>query len=126
MKTAKNLFKKSVVLVILSVVSVGSYATDLRNLTDSVMNGWRADFQTQMTSLIKSSNCESSVDLKNLSDAVMNGWRADFQKQVGNLVSCSRCNYSVDMKNLTDSVMNKWRADFQNQMGSLIACVSQK
>ena len=42
-----NLFKKCVFLVRLSVVLVSSYATDLRNLTDSVINGWRAYFQTQ-------------------------------------------------------------------------------
>lgn len=44
---AKNLFKKSFFLDRLSVVLVSSYVTDLRNLTDSVINGWRADFQTQ-------------------------------------------------------------------------------
>jgi hypothetical protein len=123
-------FSKSVAIkfsiVLLFATPICSSATDLRNLTDSVMNGWRADYQRQMISVLKSSSCESSVDLRNLSDSVMNGWRADFQKQMSSLVNCSRCNDSVDMKNLTDSVMNKWRADFQKQMGSLITCINNK
>lgn len=123
-------FSKSVAInfsvILLVSTPIFSSATDLRNLTDSVMNGWRADYQTQMISVLKSSSCESSVDLRNLSDSVMNGWRADFQKQMSSLVNCSRCNDSVDMKNLTDSVMNKWRADFQKQMGSLISCINNK
>ena len=113
-------------VILLVGFSTSSSATDLRNLTDSVMNGWRADFQTQMKSVLQSSRCESAVDLRNLSDSVMNGWRADYQKQMSSLVNCSRCNDSVDMKNLTDSVMNKWRADFQKQMGSLITCINNK
>ena len=64
------------------------HTTDLRNLTDSVMNGWRVDFQKQMGSLISRTNCSSSVDLTTLTDSVMNGWRVDFQKQMGSLIRC--------------------------------------
>ena len=63
-------------------------AADLKNLTDSVMNGWRKDYQNQMGSVITSAGCSGAVDFKNLTDAVMNGWRKDYQIQIGSLLSC--------------------------------------
>ena len=117
---------KGAALVFLLMPTPSALATDITNLTNSVMNGWRADFQTQMSSIISAANCSSSVNLTNLTDAVMNGWRADFQNQMGSLVSCSRCETSVDMTTLTNSVMNGWRADFQNQMTSLLQCIGSK
>ena len=101
------------------------HVTDLKNLTDSVMNGWRADYQKQMSTILQTSGCSSSVDLRNLTDSVMNGWRADFEKQTIALLSCSGCQSQVNLKNLTDSVMNKWRADYERQMTSLISCVKK-
>jgi hypothetical protein len=117
---------KPLLLALLSSCAVVSGATNLTNLTDSVMNGWRADFQREMTSLIDDAGCASAVDLKNLADAVMNEWRADFTQQMGSLLHCSGCSSFVNLKNLTDSVMNGWRADFKEQMGSLVACIGSK
>ena len=77
-------------LIALFLISISSTAqsVDLKNLTDSVMNGWRADYKRQMSSLISSSNCSGSVDLKNLTDSVMNGWRADYKREMGSLNRC--------------------------------------
>jgi hypothetical protein len=98
-------------------------AADLTKLTNAVMNGWRADFQQEMGTIIGRSSCASSVDLSILTNSVMNGWRSDFQRQIGTFIQCSGCSSSVDLTNLTNSVMNKWRADFQLQMGALAQCV---
>jgi len=96
---------------------------DLTNLTDSVMNGWRRDYQNQMQSLLTATGCSGAVDFKNLTDSVMNGWRRDYQNQMSSLLSCTGCSSSVDLTNLTDSVMNGWRRDYKNQMSSLLSCV---
>ena len=38
---------------LISLISAGAvHSADLKNLTDSVMNGWRADYQRQMGSLL--------------------------------------------------------------------------
>jgi hypothetical protein len=97
---------------------------DLTNLTNSVMNGWRADYKRQMGSLLQGTGCSASVDLTNLTDSVMNGWRADYKRQMTSLLSCTGCSASVDLTNLTDSVMNGWRADYKRQMSSLLSCVN--
>jgi hypothetical protein len=96
-------------------------AVDLTRLTNSVMNGWRADFQEEMGKLIGSSSCSSSVNVRNLTNSVMNKWRADYQREMGALVDCLGCS-RVDLSNLTNSVMNGWRADFQRQMTILVDC----
>jgi hypothetical protein len=44
--------KKVFVLLVALAAPSTLYAVDLKNLTDSVMNGWRADFQAQMGSRI--------------------------------------------------------------------------
>ena len=98
-------------------------AADLNNLTDAVMNGWRADYQTQMGSLIGASGCTQSVSLSSLTNAVMNGWRADYKSQMGALLNCSGCSQSVNLTKLTNAVMNGWRADYQTQMGSFMTCL---
>ena len=95
---------------------------DLTNLTNSVMNGWRADYKNQMGRVIDSTSCSGSVNLKNLTDSVMNGWRADYKNQMSSLLNCTGCTGAVNLKNLTDSVMNGWRADYKNQMSSLLNC----
>ena len=77
-----------VLTTMLNFTSAYGQTVDFKNLTDSVMNGWRADYQRQMTILINRSGCSSSVDLTNLTDSVMNGWRADFQRQMGSLINC--------------------------------------
>lgn len=108
-------------------VSTGSKKAiyvDLTNLTNSVMNGWRADYKTQMGSLVQGTSCSASVDLTNLTDSVMNGWRGDYKRQMSSLLSCTGCSASVDLTNLTDSVMNGWRADYKRQMSSLLSCVN--
>lgn len=117
---------KPLFLALLSSCAVISGAANLTNLTDSVMNGWRVDFQREMNSLIDEAGCAAAVDLKNLTDAAMNEWRADFSQQMGSLLHCSGCSSFVNLKNLTDSVMNGWRADFKKQMGFFAACVSSK
>jgi hypothetical protein len=98
---------------------------NLNKLTDAVMNGWRSDFQYQMSQLLSSTECTNFVNLKNLTDSVMNGWRADFQKQMSILVECSGCTSKVNIKKLADSVMNGWRADFQQEMSALLICTSK-
>ncbi len=65
-----------------------SSSVDLRNLTDSVMNGWRADFEKQTIALLSCSGCQSQVNLKNLTDSVINKWRADYERQMTSLISC--------------------------------------
>ena len=80
--------KKLVLALFLISSSNIAQSADLKNLTDSVMNGWRADYESQMGSLISSSSCSGSVDLKNLTDSLMNGWRADYESQMGSLNSC--------------------------------------
>ena len=47
-------------------------AGDLNALTNSVMNGWRADYKSQMGALLSCSGCSGIVDLNNLTNAVMN------------------------------------------------------
>ena len=64
-------------------------AGDLNALTNSVMNGWRADYKREMGSLISSSGCSASVNLTKLTNSVMNGWRADYKRQAGNLMNCA-------------------------------------
>ena len=96
---------------------------DLNNLTNSVMNGWRADYKNQMSNLINFSGCSSSVNLTNLTDSVMNGWRSDYKQQMGSLLSCSSCSSSINLTKLTNSVMNGWRSDYKQQMSSLISCI---
>ena len=79
------------VIFLLSVFFINinaAKAADLNNLTDAVMNGWRADYQTQMGSLIGASGCTQSVSLSSLTNAVMNGWRADYQTQMGLFMRC--------------------------------------
>ena len=98
-------------------------AADLNNLTDAVMNGWRADYQTQMGSLIGASGCTQSVSLSSLTNAVMNGWRADYKSQMGALLNCSGCSRLVNLTKLTNAAMNGWRADYQTQMGSFMRCL---
>jgi len=101
-------------------------SVDMRNLTDSVMNGWRADYKKQMGELISSSGCSPSVNLTNLTDSVMNGWRADYKKQMNSLLSCSGCPSSVNLTKLTNAVMNGWRLDYKQQMSSLVSCISNQ
>ena len=79
---------KVAALVFLLMPTSSALSADITNLTNSVMNGWRADFQTQMSSIINAANCSSSVNLTNLTDAVMNGWKADFQNQMSSLLQC--------------------------------------
>jgi hypothetical protein len=122
---AEAQMRKATAIFTLCVGSSLTYSADLKNLTDSVMNGWRADYLKQMSSILDDSGCRPAVDLRNLADSVMNGWRADFEKQTGALLSCSGCQSSVDLRNLTDSVMNKWRADYERQMSSLIICIKK-
>jgi hypothetical protein len=127
MKPILQIFLKSIVSLTFYALSINiltsnALAADLRHLTDSVMNGWRKDFQEEMNTLIRSANCKASVDLTNLTDSVMNGWRKDFQDQMIALARCTGCISSFDLNNLTDSVMNGWRRDFEVQMGSLIQC----
>lgn len=80
-------------------------SADLTRLTNSVMNGWRADFQQEMGELIQKSNCSSSVNLGRLTNSVMNKWRADFEQEMGGFIGCLKC-APVDLRNLTNSVMN--------------------
>ena len=70
---------KVVALAFLLLTTSSATAADITNLTNSVMNGWRADFKAQMSSIISAANCNSSVNLTNLTDSIMNGWRADFK-----------------------------------------------
>lgn len=99
-------------------------SVNLTRLTNSVMNGWRADYKAEMGSLINGSNCSSSVNLTTLTNSVMNGWRADYKSEMGSLLSCTSCSSSVNLTTLTNSVMNGWRADYKNEMSSLISCAS--
>jgi hypothetical protein len=81
--------KKRVLLIFVFFTSIGiAQATNLTNLTNSVMNGWRVDFQREMGSLLAASKCSSSVNLTNLTNSVMNGWRADFQREMGSFIQC--------------------------------------
>ncbi len=99
-------------------------SVNLTRLTNSVMNGWRADYKAEMGSLINGANCSSSVNLTALTNSVMNGWRADYKSEMGSLLSCTSCSSSVNLTTLTNSVMNGWRADYKNEMSSLISCAS--
>jgi len=98
-------------------------SVDLTNLTNSVMNGWRAPYEKEMSSILNNSSCSSSVDLTNLTNSVMNGWRAPYKKEMSSLLSCSGCSSSVDLTNLTNSVMNGWRASYKKEMNSLLNCL---
>jgi len=99
-------------------------SVNLTRLTNSVMNGWRADYKEEMGSLINGSRCSSSVNLTALTNSVMNGWRADYKSEMGSLLSCTSCSSSVSLTKLTNSVMNGWRADYKREMSSLISCAS--
>jgi hypothetical protein len=82
--------KKILILLFVCFTSIGiAQATNLTNLTNSVMNGWRADFQREMSAFIQCTSCSSSVNLTNLTNSVMNGWRVDFQREMGALIQCS-------------------------------------
>ena len=63
---------QATVFDLLSSCAITSGAANLTNLTNSVMNGWRVDFQREMKSLIDEAGCASDMDLKNLADAVVN------------------------------------------------------
>ena len=99
-------------------------SVNLTRLTNSVMNGWRADYKAEMGSLINGANCSSSVNLTALTNSVMNGWRADYKSEMGGLLSCTSCSSSVNLTKLTNSVMNGWRADYKREMSSLISCAN--
>ena len=99
-------------------------SVNLTRLTNSVMNGWRADYKAEMGSLVNGSRCSSSVNLTALTNSVMNGWRADYKSEMGSLLSCTSCSSSVNLTSLTNSVMNGWRADYKREMSSLISCLS--
>ena len=101
-----------------------SISVNLTRLTNSVMNGWRADYKSEMGSLINGANCSSSVNLTALTNSVMNGWRADYKSEMGSLLSCTSCSSSVNLTTLTNSVMNGWRADYKREMSSLISCAN--
>ena len=107
-----------------SVSNKQNISVNLTRLTNSVMNGWRADYKEEMGSLINGANCSSSVNLTALTNSVMNGWRADYKNEMGSLLSCTSCSSSVNLTKLTNSVMNGWRADYKNEMSSLISCAS--
>ena len=53
------------------------------------MNGWRADYKSEMGSLLDCTSCSSSVNLTTLTNSVMNGWRADYKNEMSSLISCA-------------------------------------